>query len=194
MYGIINNAIADLVTTGYGAPAWDSILDRAGLSTVSYELTRNYSDDETLRLVNAASAELGIPVDTVLETFGRWWVGYAERVYGSLLQLTGPNFASCLAKLDDLHARIKMAFPESQPPSFQSIPYPDGRIELHYRSVRSGLEPIVSGILHGLAERMGITLAMHWTSDPVDGHAIFEIVPSGIGTWPERTPSDDGGA
>ncbi|MFM7320927.1 MAG: heme NO-binding domain-containing protein [Armatimonadota bacterium] len=190
MYGIINNAIAELVVEGFGEPVWRAIVDRAGVGASGYDLTRNYDDSETLRLVVAASDELGLPVAAVMETFGRWWVGYSERIYGALLQLTGNDFAECLIKLDELHDRIRMAFPESRPPSFHADVRPGGDIVLHYRSEREGFSPIVTGILHGLAEKMGISLEITLSADPHDGHAIFHIHPTGAGAWPSALPGE----
>jgi len=183
VYGMINKSIEALITTQYGEDAWNEIVAEAGIGRPDYVLMRNYDDEETYKLVGAATKVLGVSSEDVLESFGAYWVGYAEIGYGELLRFTGETFAEFVSNLDEMHARIKLAFPELRPPSFTSIPHHDGTLEIHYRSERDGLQPVVRGVLHGLAKRMGITLTIRETTDPTDGHSIFYVVPSGPGSW-----------
>jgi Haem-NO-binding len=188
MVGIINNAIADLVVQRFGESVWEAVAERARLECPVYDSTRNYDDAETMRIVEALSVELAIAAEDVLFVFGKWWIGYSEKTYGALLRMSGDSFLDCLMSLDALHGRIKMAFPDSHPPSFRVARTEDGRILLHYQSVRAGLGSIVRGILVGIADNMGITLQITEHDDPIDGHRVFEIQPSGLGSWDAINP------
>ncbi|MFM7320925.1 MAG: heme NO-binding domain-containing protein [Armatimonadota bacterium] len=183
MYGMINKSIEALITSRYGQTVWEQILDEAGIGRPDYVLMRSYDDDETYKIVGAATKILNVSAEEVLEAFGEYWVGYAEIGYGELLRFTGDNFLEFVSHLDEMHARIKLAFPELRPPSFTTTPLPGGAMEIHYRSERAGLQPVVRGVLNGLAKRMGITLAIVQSEDPADGHAIFHVTPSGPGRW-----------
>ena len=183
MYGMINKSIEALITSRYGPAVWEKILDEAGIGRPDYVLMRSYDDDETYKIVGAATIILGVPAEDILEAFGEYWVSYAEVGYGELLRFTGENFLDFVMHLDEMHARIKLAFPELRPPSFSTIPNQDGSMWIHYRSERPGLQPVVRGVLNGLAKRMGITLVITQSEDPDDGHAVFHVVPSGRGSW-----------
>ncbi|MFM7320926.1 MAG: heme NO-binding domain-containing protein [Armatimonadota bacterium] len=183
MYEIINQSIQSLVTENFGEEPWHRILEKAGVPGTEYVMLKSYDDAETYRIVGAAVEVLGLPAEAILETFGKYWIGYAEQGYGDLLRFTGSNFLEFCSNLDSMHSRLKMAYPELRPPSFQCVPEENGWIAIHYRSEREGLGPIVTGKLEGSADRMGITLEIHWEQDASDGHVVYRVLPSGPGAW-----------
>lgn len=183
MYGIINQSIQALIMDSFGAKAWQRTAELAGLPDVEFLTMRNYDDSQTNRIVAAAVDVLGLPPETLLESFGRYWITTAERGYGDLLRFTGSNFLEFCQNLDAMHARLKISFPELRPPSFRCRQEADGTILIHYRSERPGLGPIVTGMLHGIAIRLGITLEIEARNDASDGNIIYQVRPSGPGAW-----------
>lgn len=158
MYGLVNKAIRDLVLFSAGEEAWRRVKSRAGQDGVEFIEATNYDDDVTYSLVQAASEELGQPADTILYEFGRHWILYTGREgWNSLFSLGGDNMKSFLMELDDMHARVQVAMPESRMPQFTVTERSDC-LEVRYRSHRVGLAPMVSGMLGGLAERFN----EHW--------------------------------
>ena len=153
MYGLVNKAIKDLVTTAAGEDAWRRVSSGAGLENGDFIEATSYDDEVTFSLVQAASEELGQPPEAILFEFGRHWILYTGREgWDSLFSLGGNSVKSFLTELDDMHARVQVAMPESRMPKFSVIEIPDG-LEVQYRSHRAGLAPMVSGMLSGLAER-----------------------------------------
>lgn len=178
MYGLINIAIKDLVTEEFGADAWRGILIRAGLQGTDFILMDQYEDSVTYDLVNAASEELEIPASQILQSFGSYWTKYtAVKGYGPLLDSAGKTFPEFLQNLDMMHTRVGTMFPNFVPPSFECHNMTEHSLDLHYRSEREGLEDLVIGLLHGLADRFELTLeiALDESKAESTGAAIFHL-------------------
>lgn len=164
MYGLVNEAIRDLVVKEHGEAAWARIAARAGAQTHSFVSMCPYDDGVTYKLVAAVSKELGAPANAVLEKFGEHWIGFtAERGYGNLLELCGRSFAEFLEQLDSIHARMKLAFPKLDPPIIVSTRLAPGLVRLDYSSRREGLAPMMVGLLRGLGRRFGIAVEIEQT-------------------------------
>ena len=153
MYGMVNKAVQDMVVGQFGGDTWDRIAEASGFHDGSFVAMQQYPDQVTYDLVGAASRELGIPADQLLEAFGEYWVLYTAREgYGDLLKMTGPTLRDCLKNLDMLHARVGLSFPQLQPPSFRCVDVTEHSMHVRYYSHRSGLAPLVTGLLKGLAK------------------------------------------
>jgi hypothetical protein len=178
MYGLVNKAIEQHVCTQFGSDAWAAIKRRAGIEDVTFLSMHSYPDDVTYRLVGAASAELNLPADVILRSFGTYWTMYtATEGYGELLKLTGGTLFEFLYNLDNMHARVGLSYPALQPPSFQCTDVTPTSLRLHYYSDRVGLAPMVVGLLEGLSKRFDspITIDIVAHRDNGDDHEIFEI-------------------
>jgi hypothetical protein len=178
MYGLVNKAIEDLISREHGTDTWERVMQRAGVDDAGFVSMDSYPDELTYGLVGAASNELGVPVDDLLEAFGRYWILYTGREgYGELLDLSGATFGEFLENLDNLHTRVGLSFPDLRPPSFSCVTVGDGRYELRYRSGRDGLAPMVVGLVKGLADKFGLDVTMrHEVRRGRDGdHDMFVI-------------------
>lgn len=155
MYGIVNNALKDLVLTAAGPEAWIAITQAAGYEGISIEDTKNYDDDVTLKIVATACEHLGMELEDVLYSFGRHWVLFTEnKGWAKHFMLPADSFLGVLEGLDELHTRVKDAMPDGDMPFFNLSK--DGHdYTLEYHSSREGLAPMVLGIIDGLAERFG---------------------------------------
>ena len=67
MYGMVNKAVEDMVTTRFGEDTWEKIRTRAGIDVEVFISNEAYPDDVTYRLVGAASEELNLKPEEVLE-------------------------------------------------------------------------------------------------------------------------------
>jgi hypothetical protein len=181
MYGLIDRALEDYVRRGFGENAWKEIQAGAGLDEdhlfVSME---SYPDELTYRLVQAASAVLGMSVPQVLQAFGEHWVLYtAQEGYGEMLAMFGADLEQFLLNLDNLHSHVALTFPALRPPSLQveRIPGEGNTLLLHYRSERAGLAPMVVGLLRGLGRRFSQEIAVQQLDrQATDDHDVFRIV------------------
>ncbi|MEY4117266.1 MAG: hypothetical protein RLZZ116_594 [Planctomycetota bacterium] len=160
MYGLINKAVEGLVRSKFGDATWDRIRNRAGLPDEPFISMEQYDDKTTYDLVGAASAELGAPAEAILEEFGIYWVKYtAEGGYGELMKSAGKTFPEFLRNLDQMHTRVKLAFPHLAPPSFAVSDETANSLTLAYYSHRPGLAPLVVGLLRGLGDRFQIDVS-----------------------------------
>ena len=178
MYGLVNKAIESLISKQFGAETWDKVRERAGIDVAGFIGMDPYPDDVTYRLVGAASEVLETPADELLKAFGEFWTLYtADEGYGELLDVSGSTFEEFLANLDEMHARVALSMPSLRPPAFHLDHLEDGRMALHYESERAGLEPMVLGLLNGLAKRFGVQIEVEQQDgDDEDGvHAVFAI-------------------
>jgi len=162
MYGMVNNALEDLVTQRLGEDAWLRLSEAAGVEDGIFVSLETYPDDITFALVGGAATALGLTVEAFLVDFGRYWIAYAKRTaYRPLLE--GPlNFTEALTGLDDMHKIIRRTLPNVKTPYFRFSASPTGGT-VRYISTRSGLAAFVVGLLHGLAELHDTELTIEHT-------------------------------
>ncbi|MAJ47262.1 MAG: hypothetical protein CBC35_08440 [Planctomycetes bacterium TMED75] len=177
MYGLINKAISGLVIQNFGTAAWQEICQAANLDTHEFVSMEQYPDSITYDLVGAASKVLDLPPEVILETFGRYWVEFVgQQNYGKLMDAAGGNLGDFLENLDEMHARIMLSYPKLIPPSFKLSNRTSQSMSLHYSSTRAGLEPLVVGLLRGLADRFEIRIDVQQEPDRDEhGAAVFNI-------------------
>jgi len=175
MYGLVNQAIEELVVETAGRVTWERIRGLAGCQEPSFVSMHSYPDELTYALVAKASEVLGVEVETLMHDFGRHWILFtAKEGYGSLLDMAGTSVPEFLRNLDALHARLGMSMPELRPPSF-AVEEDDeaGYLILRYYSERKGLEPMVTGLLEGLGLRFGVDVKVE--SEARSDHEEFRL-------------------
>ncbi len=182
MYGMVNRAVKDLIIQEAGEDTWLEVCAKAGMATTDFSDTTIYDDAVTYDLVAAASSVLGLSAEDILKGFGRHWILFTGKDgWGDLLDMAGDDLASVVAGLDSLHSRVQASMPDCRMPSFSSINHPDGVLEVHYRSEREGLAPMVVGLLEGLAERFDEQWQIEQTSaDSPDGVDTFMLTPVSV--------------
>lgn len=154
MYGMVNQAIKDLVLSKFGETSWNNICQSAKVPSEDFIFMQYYPDAVTYQLVGAASQELKLPADVILREFGKHWVLYtAKEGYGPMMDLFGGDFTTCLKNLNNLHARMGMTMPSLTPPGFTFAEESATSYLVTYTSKRQGLCPMVIGLLEGLAAK-----------------------------------------
>ena len=189
MYGLVNQALEDFVRQRFGDAAWNRIRDGAGVSLDMFVSMDSYPDDMTVKLVQAATDVLGLNAAQILEAFGEHWVLYtAQAGYGEMLAMFGSDLRAFLLNLDNLHSHVAMTFPALRPPSFEVEQIEGSRaLLLHYRSERTGLAPMVVGLLKGLGMRFSQEISIRQTAHRgPDDHDVFRIDYVGAGPSPEQ--------
>lgn len=177
MYGLINQAVRDLVKSQYGSEKWSEVCRRAGVADDQFVAMKAYPDAMTYGLVQAASEVLGVTPASILRTFGLYWVQFtAEEGYGEMMDLFGRDFITCIKNLNGMHAHMGVMMPELQPPRFEVEELEGAKFRIHYFSKRAGLAPMVAGLLEGLALKHGkrITLSYQTREAGLD-HDVFEV-------------------
>lgn len=179
MYGLVNRGIEAFAMAQGGEPLWEQILAEAGIEEEEYGFIsiETYPDELTYRLVEAAATVLSIPDNQILQLFGEYWIRYTEETgYGSLMSICGNNFKEFLDNLDSMHARVKVSLDHLEPPRFECDMLDNG-VELRYFSQRTGLEPMVTGILYGLSKKFNqpIDVSLISSKDNRTPYSLFFI-------------------
>lgn len=153
MYGLVNKSIQDLITTNYGSERWELIKEKSGINIEYFISTEPYDDSVTYQLARAASAELGLSVDEILQVFGEWWIlKTGSEKYGGLMKAGGSNLKEFLINLPIFHDRIMLIYPKLTPPEFKIEDIREQSLVLHYSSKRDGLVGFVKGLISGLGK------------------------------------------
>lgn len=178
MYGLINQAIRDMILVNHGEETWTRVRQRAGVEAEHFEAMEPYPDGLTKQLIAAASEELRQHPHALMRAFGEFWVTYtAAEGYGPLMELAGSSLPEFLQNLDDLHARVGVNFPKLMPPSFETETHKPGTMHLHYHSEREGLAPMVIGLVEGLGHRFDTPVDVDHLACRSQGadHDVFEV-------------------
>ncbi len=153
MYGLVNKAIEDLVTSNYGEDRWQLIKQKASVDIEVFISNEGYSDKITYQLVGATSEVLGVTVREVLIAFGEHWIlKTATHGYGVMMRSGGTTLKEFLINLPNLHTRVQMIYPNLEPPRFECHDVTDTAMTLHYFTHRPGLTDFVVGIVRGLGQ------------------------------------------
>ena len=190
MYGLLNAALKEFVVATHGSPAWDAVIEHAGVSTQQFNKMEQYPDEVTYRLVGAVATVTEAPGDDVLDRFGEFWVKYtAEQGYGPLFEIAGDSLRDFLLSLDELHARIGRSFPKLVPPSFRFDPIDPHTLRMHYLSQRKGLCPMIPGLIRGLSVRFKTPIRVHEDQCARRGadHCEFVVSIQPKSAWPQHS-------
>ena len=164
MYGLVNEGIRELVVQLVGTEAWEEICKETQIEPEGFEPLCPYDDTLTSKLVQLAAKKLNLSTDEVLTRYGHYWITYtAENGYGDLMRLFGGDFRTCLSNLNRMHAHMGAMMPALSPPRFTVEALSDDHMVVHYHSHRVGLAPMVIGLLQGLADKYGDTIAITHT-------------------------------
>jgi hypothetical protein len=170
MYGLVNQAIHDMVCASFGEKTWQAIRLQAEIDVDNFLSMEAYPDDLTHRLVKAASAVLGLSAAEIMQSFGEFWVDYtAKNGYGEIMDMEGDNLPDFLQNLDELHARVGMSFPKLQPPSFDCSEIEADSLTLYYNSSREKLAPMVLGLVKGLGTKFNTQVKVTQTQSRQEG-------------------------
>jgi len=150
MYGMVNQAVKGFVEENHGPEMWRKIHTKAG-APESFAVMSPYDDAITYNLVGAASELLQVPAEKILKGFGEYWVDKVATVhYESIMTRSGQNFVDFVKNLDHMHQRIRMTFPNYNPPSFRVKVVSASELQVDYYSERAGLLPFVEGLFIAL--------------------------------------------
>lgn len=177
MYGMVNQAIKDLVESKFSTDHWNQICEDIQIPKDDFVFMQYYPDKLTYDLVGSASKLLNLPGETILKEFGKYWVLYtAKEGYGPMMDLFGSDYKSCLQNLNNLHARMGMTMPQLSPPRFTFVEESKTLYKVSYFSKRPGLCPMVVGLLEGLAQKHNVKVSIELLPDDANaGEKIFKI-------------------
>lgn len=152
MDGLVNKALAAVIRDRIGEPAFVAMTRAAGLDADAFVGGEASDDAITFRLVAAGAERLGVTESTLLELLGEHFVAFAiGEGYGGFLTTAGRTLRDVLLNLDRMHEKISLHHPHLRQPTFWCTDVTPAGLVLHYASTRTGLSPLVMGIVRGLA-------------------------------------------
>lgn len=192
MYGMVNAAIKQHITTAYGTETWNAVFSTSGLQSDDFYHMEAYEDSESVSLVVSASQVLDKTPGEFLEEFGEYWITYARNSdYADMLEMAGDTLPEILMNLDSMHARIGFSFEALQPPSFWCTEVEEGSLNLHYVSDRSGLSAMVIGLVKGLGNMVKVECEVTQVAFKDQGaeHDIFSVTYTTVDSVTEHASS-----
>lgn len=157
MYGLVNKAVEGLVISNYGEETWERIKQKAGVDVEIFISNDPYPDNITYDLLTAATEVLDARAEDILRLLGHYWISdVAVQHYGALMNANGNTLLEFMKNLPNFHRRVKMIFPQLEPPVFHLQKEGESSMELIYESKRNGLDMFVVGLLEGLGKRFNV--------------------------------------
>lgn len=171
MYGLVNQALEHMVMSHHGEQTWEHIKRHAQVDIEMFLGMEVYPDEISYRLFESACRVLGVTMEALLERFGGYWFSFTAHVgYDHLLALAGSSLEELLENLDTLHSCLVEGFPEINAPTFTCDQVAAGEYHLHYHSQRTGLLPMVIGLVKSLAESFGEAVEISRLQTRATGH------------------------
>lgn len=153
MKGIVFNLLEQVVVKSHGEAAWDTLLDKTGLSG-AYTSLGSYPDAEIEALVTAGAEAQGKPPGEVLRWFGREAMPLLAAHYPAFFQphTTTRSFVTSVNSI--IHPEVRKLYTGAGCPHFHFEESPDGALLLGYNSPRR-LCALAHGFIEGAADHFG---------------------------------------
>lgn len=154
MKGVVFNIFEDFVSEGWGAAAYEDLLDMCPLHGDGVFVgPQTYPDADLLALVTKACERFGVEPPDALRAFGVFMFPQLASKFPTFLE--GHDARSFLLSVHDvIHVEVRKLFPEAVTPSFSYEELDDGRLAIEYSSRRQ-LCFLMEGLLDGVAAHFG---------------------------------------
>ena len=151
MHGLILLQLQKFAQHSIGAEQWRSLLKEAGFEEGVFSAGRIYDDQQVVRLVVIAANALGVPVDQVLESFGRFLSTELVRLYQRVIKPEWKTLDIIENTETFIHSAVRVGNPGAMPPPLDAIRIGPDDLQLLYSSERK-LCQLAIGIIKGLAD------------------------------------------
>ncbi len=177
MKGIINKGIQDMVIALKDEETWEKVKEKAQCQEDFFALTNDYPDELTIALAEAVSEVFDMPLDKVLEEYGRFVVpNTLKEYYDVYFTMAGSNAREFLLNMGTVHSQATNSIPNANPPRFEYEELPDGSIRMHYFSKRN-LCKVLKGLIRGVGDYFNESLEVTEIACVLNGddHCIMEV-------------------
>ena len=175
MYGIINQSIQELILRDFGEETWLTILGKSNVDVVEFANHTVYDDAYTYRLATAAAEVLNTSVENVLKLFGEFWIlEISLKKYPSMTASGGQNIHEFMNNLPKFHNRVYLTYPHLVAPEF-NVKIEEEGIWVEYHSKRSGLAPLMEGMLYGIIKMFKETMEVRHVKSKARREAEFDL-------------------
>jgi hypothetical protein len=158
MHGLIVNQLREYIVATHGRETWDRMLEGVGIwSESAPNVERIYPDSAALALFDKAVQATGMPIEVVLEDFGRFLAPILLRLYPALVQ-PGWRTLDVIERTEDrIHTVVRMRDPDAAPPYLKTRRVSPTEVQILYTSPRR-LCWLAEGIARGLAKHYRETI------------------------------------
>jgi hypothetical protein len=175
MLGIVYTEFMEMVEDKFSADVLDDILETPGLTTDgSYTSVGYYDHTDMIRMVVALSKAVDVPVDDLIEAFGRHMFSVLSGKYPSLIE--GRESAlEVLESIDStVHREVIKLYPQAELPQFKCDRHSPTQLTMHYRSKRP-FSRLALGLIKGCGDHFSEALEVTFHSHDSDDYYLTEF-------------------
>jgi len=157
MHGIVFGELKQYVTERLGASAWNDLLAKAAIGSKIYMAIQDYPDEELSQILQAASAETGLPIAAILQDFGDFTGPHLVRMYRTYILPEWKTLDVIEHTEERIHKMVRLQHKGARPPYLSTTRRSEDEIVVHYASERR-LCSLAKGFATGIARHYGETL------------------------------------
>lgn len=136
MHGLILVQLQKFAQQTLGPEEWRSALSKAGLDRTSFSAGLVYEDRQALELIVLAAETLNVPVDEVVEMFGRFLSTELIRLYQRVIKPQWRTLDIIENTETFIHSAVRVGNPGAVPPVLDAIRLSENELQLLYSSDR----------------------------------------------------------
>ena len=168
MHGLILVQLQKFAQQTLGSEEWRSALSKSGLDRTSFSAGLVYEDRQALELIVLAAETLNVPVDEVVEMFGRFLSTELIRLYHRVIKPHWRTLDIIENTETFIHSAVRVGNPGAVPPVLDAIRLSENELHLLYSSDRK-LCKLAIGIIKGLADHFQEVIEIHKDSCMLHG-------------------------
>lgn len=151
MHGLILLQLQKFAQQTVGADRWRTVMTESGLDGLTFSAGHVYDDKQVIELVVLASKSLGLPVEEVIESFGKHLSTELIKLYQRVIKPEWKTLDIIENTETFIHSAVRVGNPGALPPPLDAIRTGPDQLQLLYSSERK-LCKLAIGIIKGLAE------------------------------------------
>jgi len=151
MHGLILVQFQKFAQQTLGPEEWRRALSKSGLDRTTFSAGLVYEDQQALELIVLAAETLNVPVDEVVEMFGRFISTELLRLYHRVIKPQWRTLDIIENTETFIHSAVRVGNPGAVPPVLDAIRVSENELQLLYSSDRK-LCKLAIGIIKGLAD------------------------------------------
>jgi predicted hydrocarbon binding protein len=151
MHGLILLQLQKFAQQSVGADRWRAVLAGSGLESLTFSAGQVYDDKQVIELVGLASKSLDLPVDEMIESFGKHLSTELIKLYQRVIKPEWKTLDIIENTETFIHSAVRVGNPGAMPPPLDAIRTGPDQLQLLYSSERK-LCRLAIGIIKGLAE------------------------------------------
>ncbi|MDX5592410.1 heme NO-binding domain-containing protein [Pseudovibrio sp. SPO723] len=163
MLGVVFSEFMEMVEEEFSPDVADRVMEQVEdmlPSGGAYTAVGEYHHSEILTLIGQLSADTGVPVEDLVEKFGRYLFARFAVLYPEFFQGADDAFTFLGTIEDYIHREVRKLYPHAELPSFDCDRPSDAVLIMHYESKRP-FAPLAHGLIHGCIDHFGQEIMVH---------------------------------